>query len=339
MLWQLLLGIVEGGLIPGASPAYDRTDILPLDLMSQWFGAHPELHHGQDFPLWKSHPKGYECAKEPKEAILVGMPTIPRSGNTYFRKLLELSSGFATGNVWEQAERWEKCTDHVNTTYFDNMCTCGCINDCENVRQPKPSEPYVVKSHYPFLDKAKGQTSQFKTKKGKNVVLTRLIFTIRNPLDNFISWHRYQLRTEETLAEFIDAWADHFAFWFNRAADKCIQTTVIRYEDFIKPGMTGDVMEEMLRGIGYKPDKGRIQKALKRWPVREDKLDPYVYYHPELIANNQTLFNPSAVSAVDKAAPLLEQLGYGFLVDKVRELAGRAPTTEARKATAFHVMT
>lgn len=99
-------------------------------------------------------------------------PTVPRSGSSMTRTLLEIATGISTGTVFREGGAW-------NERAHAFVSSCGAVGDCNHVHAPKGTEPIVVKSHYPFLE-AKGVAFG-------NDCVSGILMTVRHPLDNYVA--------------------------------------------------------------------------------------------------------------------------------------------------------
>merc|ERR1719326_1518718 len=141
--------------------------------------------------------------------------SVPRSGNSWVRQLLELASGVATETVLPEAyqappsgagENEEIQAVSSNGSKLFGY-SCGRINYCDRVSLPKPGALRIVKTHATFLSSRKDERGLLASDAGVGAFL---LPPIRNPLDNYEAWKRYhngfkkKTYPGDNLSEFLD---------------------------------------------------------------------------------------------------------------------------------------
>lgn len=174
------------------------------------------------------------CGSDQQYARIL-FPTVPRSGSSMTRALLENATSVATGAVYWEGGRWnEQARAFIHE--------CGGNRDCERVHVSNGSEPMVIKSHYPFLGQ---QDAAF-----GNDCVSAIVMTVRHPLDNYIAWMTFlarqktdqplngdtlidvkKIRDGFTFAAFVKLWQQHHTFWHAFAVRHSIPLLQVRYED------------------------------------------------------------------------------------------------------------
>lgn len=76
--------------------------------------------------------------------LLVGVATVPRTGNGWFRGLFEGTTGLRSLSVFAEPSY---VLDPLSLAF---QSPCGWLNDCAALRSPLPSEPFLIKTHFPF---------------------------------------------------------------------------------------------------------------------------------------------------------------------------------------------
>jgi len=182
-----------------------------------------------------------------KSHIRVALPTVPRSGNLWFRDLWQKATGRTTGSVY------------VERGFFDIACSAwlkkdaGATPDCQN------GEHVLVKSHTPFLpiDKNYLYDADFSN-------ISYAINIIRNPFDNRRAWSKYTT-IPILMQQFSYQWRAHHEFW-ESAGRMGLARYMLRYEDMLL-----DVEKEMRGALNAIPGKKlwteeKLQTAVKERP-------------------------------------------------------------------------
>lgn len=151
--------------------------------------------------------------------------SVPRSGNGWMRLLIERATGRATESVFNEKfmsgppqQRTQKTSSQsAQTDLFGHRC--GLLGDCDRVVRASDQESVVVKTHSPFLISthspyaaaAPGDPPVSDAGVGAFALLA-----VRNPLDNYNAWVRYEeargnrsAHKHRTLDDFLDAWSHH----------------------------------------------------------------------------------------------------------------------------------
>jgi len=175
-----------------------------------------------------------EEALKSKSHIRVALPTVPRSGNHWFRDLWEKATGRTTGAVFDSHE-----------TFFDGACSihlkrnAGATPDCKN------GEHVLVKSHTPFqaiMHKDYKYDADYSN-------LSYAINIIRNPFDNHRAWDKFYAPRKIFMQEFSYLWRAHHEFW-ETSGREGLARYMLRYED-----MLIDVEKELRGALDAVPGK------------------------------------------------------------------------------------
>lgn len=173
--------------------------------------------HGN--PSWCSSNKSASYSR-------VFFPTIPRSGSTFARELIENSTGIATESVYKEGGKYslESKSFHKN---------CGIHGDCSRVRKRNSGEPAMIKTHFPFMGPEFDETQE---------CVSKIIMTVRHPIDNYIAWiaykgfikgeiHALKSRRRMKFPMFLELWELHHNYWHAYAHLNDIPLLQFRYED------------------------------------------------------------------------------------------------------------
>ena len=120
-----------------------------------------------------------------------------------------------------------------------------------------PTEPVVVKTHYPFHKPAKHIAPA-----------AAILLLVRNPLSNYDGWRRYLNEVGKpevadlTLVRFSRYWGSHVKFWVTRATVLCVRLYEVRYEDLVNAEAAG--LYGILKGTGLFDDLGLRSSAVRR---------------------------------------------------------------------------
>lgn len=267
---------------------------------------------------WK-HAGGAHCHNSQSA---VWLATVPRSGNSWLRNLLEEASGIATEAVFVG----EPCFTPAKET----SCKCGQSGDCTHVHLHHGADKYVIKTHFPFL--------------GPNVNLLELnkpiekaVLTVRNPLDNYFAWNQFQdthkgykrrykgasvSRLLDTSSidtidvndfkVFLKKWMSHIKFWFT-TGNGCMNTTMARYEDLITSQR--DILSHLTDAIGY-PAADITRAVHASPPMNQSELSARnVFYNSNLLSKFRS--SKAADMLRSEASSLLDHMGYASLIRPV----------------------
>eukprot|EP00903_Cladosiphon_okamuranus_P021873 g20109.t1 len=201
----------------------------------------------------------------------VHMPSIPRTGSTWFRAMFETATSQPSFSMWPGG------TFKKKYTAFSSDDPCGSSLDhmegnlgskrkfaCRDLRPPNATSPILFKSHTPFFPSY-----------NKPSLLPEdtclLVLLVRNPIDNQDAWQRYMIGKGPNLRDYLPVWQGHLSHWVASAGD--IPIYIFRYEDMLLRA------EEVLRRIlgtfpgGWNWSEESITKAMRLFgpkkPFRE----------------------------------------------------------------------
>jgi len=177
--------------------------------------------------------------------------TVPRSGNSWMRRMLELASHLPTETVY-RGERMKKRPKHksqfvaadgrapfsVDTGLFEQPC--GMDNNCDLVFVRNCTASRVIaKTHSPFLQQLH---ARYHKHAGSDAGIGHsALISVRNPLDNFDAWYRYtgakgnfsspEGGRDINFKAFLQDWTEHMEYWLNNAKYHQVPSIFYRYED------------------------------------------------------------------------------------------------------------
>mmetsp|Transcript_24706 Transcript_24706/g.64366 ORF Transcript_24706/g.64366 Transcript_24706/m.64366 type:complete len:419 (-) Transcript_24706:2598-3854(-) len=266
-------------------------------------------------------------------------PTVPRSGNTWMRRMLEAATAQPTWTVFK-AEHLRHhddsaiSEDHHSKVVYDSRARafvppCGVQNECDTVLQ-KNTTVVIVKSHSPFLMTAESAAySPTEMAKPRGVVWPEgitadvgiggtVVMAVRNPLDNYYAWHRYlKGKDKETQTgnfhHYLGRWRRHMTHWKQNAEQHKVPTLVYRYEDLFDDRCRVDVVRGALQLSGLydelRLDEAAVQAARNFRPTRELE-SALVRYRAEQEAT-YTATEEEVMAAMKE--PLVVEFGYAGL--------------------------
>lgn len=249
---------------------------------------------GNKWKFWKTLLSNAYCAEETMSdgGRRIVLASVPRSGSTWLRTLLEWSTNISTevccwgegGNYSERSRGFSSCQpiEWANGYRAPPAPACGRLHRSGVVAEPNTlttattpaaaatiaaarrtqrrnqPEPVVVKTHYPFH------------KPGKHLSpAATIVLLVRNPLSNYDGWRRYLAETRRgdaaatlSLASFGRLWGAHVRFWVMRATTSCTKLYEVRYEDIVDAEAAQ--LYGVLQGTGL-----FAQLGLHAWHVHE----------------------------------------------------------------------
>eukprot|EP00752_Nemacystus_decipiens_P011789 g10460.t1 len=237
---------------PGAKWELAMTD----DQDAEWLGLHNFDHryeHGSEEADRRVKKLGY-CR--------VHMPSIPRTGSTWFRAMFETATSQPSFAMWKEGGTFKQ-----RYRAFSSDDPCGASLDhmegnlhstrkfpCRDVRPPNATSPILYKSHTPFFPSYNKPSLMPEE-------TCMLVLLVRNPIDNHDAWQRYMFHQSILLREYLPIWQGHLSHWVASAGD--IPIYVFRYEDMLLRA------EEVLRRIlqtlpgGWNWSEDSIAKAMR----------------------------------------------------------------------------
>lgn len=189
-----------------------------------------------------------------KEWERVYLATYPRSGNHWFRYLIEEATHIATSSVY-----CDNDPPHMENPFpwGGYCCDHGYNGDC---RYPENDEFVLVKTHFPAQEKKVTRFDQCP------YYLT--IRVVRHPVDSFYSRYvrKYakESQTQSTVPtkrvkEFIDSWSRFQKYW-----NKKKNVLTIRYEDAL--ANPAAELKKMCNALNYEVTDEDIERAVAKHP-------------------------------------------------------------------------
>lgn len=142
------------------------------------------------------------------------LATVPRTGNHFFRRSFELSTGIATHAMYKEPNH--RC---------DNSAYDFCVADTGAYVNAEIGEPMIVKTHFPFI-------SHNKLEHGCG---DAVITILREPLHNYASWRRYTAEQGwelDSFSSFAQKSERFFDFW-ESCAEQVPKLTIL-YDTLVK---------------------------------------------------------------------------------------------------------
>eukprot|EP00899_Mesostigma_viride_P028324 jgi/Mesvir1/8677/Mv02618-RA.1 len=186
------------------------------------------------------------CAKD--APVVVVFATVPRSGNSWTRALVEAATGIRTETIYASPNR-----PNNHPLYGTRSARCEghlSFRACryKGARRASANDPVLIKQHYPFLPEKYNITSH---------KATFFLNSIRNPVDNCGAFQDYLRRKHHgknvvtKFPEFAKDWASFFDYWAH-PDDTDIKATprhVFRYEDLLSN--TQQTLSEILNATCF----------------------------------------------------------------------------------------
>eukprot|EP00043_Microstomoeca_roanoka_P003830 m.46018 g.46018 ORF g.46018 m.46018 type:complete len:407 (-) comp12217_c0_seq4:179-1399(-) len=287
---------------------------------------HAADRHLQKETLDMIPPNCKSCRCRPGHSLLprIVFASVPRSGNSWTRKIIELATGLATETVFPEtftiaspANASERLTRQSDLNPLTGLygSGCGIVHACGEVHRVTKGS-VVTKTHSPFL-----LTKEVGRKVGSYVgtdagVGTFLLLVVRNPLDNYDAWCRYlDLRNKErmSLDKFLDLWIEHHRYWQETEPFKSLPKYVFRFEDMGSTSKRVAILQQFLTESGLAASLGltnqSIEAAVRDPRVRLKSEDNHT--GEEHLADAFLQYSWADISRVRaKAKDLLEKFGY-----------------------------
>lgn len=149
--------------------------------------------------------------------------TVPRSGNTFSRMLLENLTGISTDSVYDV----EGIFSNRSTSYGR---PCGKTNDCDRIHRSSQGDMVIIKTHFPFM------YPEFDERE----CVSKILMTIRHPVDNYLAWASFEgkgriqsltFRNSMNFKKYFQLWEAHHTYWHAFASRKKVPLLQYRYED------------------------------------------------------------------------------------------------------------
>ncbi|CAM9414509.1 unnamed protein product [Discosporangium mesarthrocarpum] len=291
------------GILPRSG--YSWTFAMTKDVNWDWLGLHS----------WNSSYK-FGSARSDEIVSQTGyckvlMPSVPRSGCTWFRTLFEVATGLPSFSVFEldggsyKPQYQAYSSDNPCGTSMSEMEGKKVAQEkypCRNIRPVQGSDPILLKSHYPH------HPAMLPTN------ICAVVLIVRNPLDNYDAWDRYISWSAGRFSEWLTRWSGHITHWMANTAETPL--FVMRYEDLI------DQPKEILRRLFTSLPVG--------FPWTEESLDRAVSLYGPKVTFEQGCgksfkgYSPGELELVRRNhRGLLEHLGYKFFPDDKAGQRGR----------------
>eukprot|EP00040_Diaphanoeca_grandis_P041630 m.263184 g.263184 ORF g.263184 m.263184 type:complete len:438 (+) comp49241_c0_seq1:399-1712(+) len=196
--------------------------------------------------------------------------TVPRSGNSWMRRMLERASHLPTETVY-RGERVKKRPRNeaqyvaldgrapfsVDTGLFEQPC--GMDNNCDQVYVRNCTASTVIaKTHSPFLQQ---MHARYHKHAGSDVGIgASALVSVRNPLDNFDAWYRYtgakgnfssaEGGRDVNFKAFLEDWTEHNQYWLTNAIQHQVPSIFYRYEDLTIDKCRFNIIKSALQESG-----------------------------------------------------------------------------------------
>ena len=142
--------------------------------------------HNIIFPMPKSHINS--VLSMPGYLHDISYPSVPRTGNTWVRSMIDVASGLAVECVFPEfnGERQNRSGNYAPK--------CGAVPKCSKVRISRDGEPFVSKTHFPYM--AIGSLcGESRRINGHTCQYASAIMPVRNPIENYLAWERFAFCT------------------------------------------------------------------------------------------------------------------------------------------------
>ncbi|CAN0390967.1 unnamed protein product [Pylaiella littoralis] len=201
----------------------------------------------------------------------VHMPSVPRTGSTWFRAMFETATSQPSFSMWPEGGTLKR-----NYKAFSSDDPCGANLDhmegnlrsrktyaCRDLRPPNATSPILYKSHTPFFP-SYNKPSLMPSE------TCMLALLVRNPIDNYDAWQRYSFKSSILMREYLPTWQGHLSHWIAAAGD--IPIYVFRYEDMLL--RAEEVLRKVLQALpgGWNWSEESIAKAMRQVPDLEPQL-------------------------------------------------------------------
>ena len=262
----------------------------------------------------------------------ISLASVPRSGNTWTRMLLEAATGISSESVFYEEGTKPR---HRTGTY---SADCGEINDCDNVHPAEIGEPVVIKTHAPFLAPDLICSDPNITMDGFKCNVNYALLLVRNPLENYLAYIRYRsdvynahglpergMDRRRQMKRVISRWAGLNDFWRSYGTP----LTSFRYEDLLVDtwGILGGVLQstglrDLVPGIDAKFAAAQMNPRL----------------HPDKSLSSHEFFSREMYMSLEASdlrwilathRPMLARYGYDLLYEVWLEAIEGRETDEA----------
>ncbi|CAM9143526.1 unnamed protein product [Ectocarpus sp. 4 AP-2014] len=193
----------------------------------------------------------------------VHMPSVPRTGSTWFRAMFETATSQPSFSMWQEGGTFK---EHYRA--FSSDDPCGASLDhmegrlqsqkkfaCRDLRPPNATSPILYKSHTPFFPSYNKPSLMPEE-------TCMLVLLVRNPIDNHDAWQRYMHHKSIVVREYLPLWQGHLSHWVAAAGD--IPIYVFRYEDMLL--RAEEVLRRILHALpgGWNWSEDSIAKAMRQ---------------------------------------------------------------------------
>ncbi|EDQ90031.1 uncharacterized protein MONBRDRAFT_32234 [Monosiga brevicollis MX1] len=162
------------------------------------------------------------CRVETIQSEKIVFPTVPRSGNTWSRSILEIITGRASESIFSEGRNKSNPVARRASGFYARAC--GQTHLCKDVRANKMEDIAIIKTHHPWIRKNRFSVPG---------IGTMLLMTTRNPLDNYLALMRYSPNKSIGPRAFAMRWNNFFNFWLKENVHRNLPLQVIRFEDLV----------------------------------------------------------------------------------------------------------
>eukprot|EP00040_Diaphanoeca_grandis_P033056 m.201558 g.201558 ORF g.201558 m.201558 type:complete len:427 (+) comp32800_c0_seq1:187-1467(+) len=262
--------------------------------------------------------------------------TVPRSGNTWMRRMLETASRVPTHTVFAGERIKSNPNPSIRQFTLSEHCPlsnesrlmyqpCGVENDCDmvSIGAAVPST-VVAKTHSPFVRKQGFADTTSDVGIGASALIA-----VRNPLDNFEAWWRYSVdkgrsqssfdskddtSSRANFKTFFKEWTNHIEYWINNADFHKVPTIFYRYEDLVHTECRTNIVRTALQNSGL-----WSELRLSDYDAQEASID-----HPPSKVMDTAVHSSKGKAKMSEAysreeiefaikSPLVKMFGYDVL--------------------------
>ncbi|EDQ84511.1 uncharacterized protein MONBRDRAFT_30179 [Monosiga brevicollis MX1] len=237
-----------------------------------------------------AHCQNCVCIQGEPSIPRIVMASIPRSGNSWSRDMIELVTKRATETVFPETFRaFEDGPNSERETYSATWSEasdlyrheCGHVHDCSHI---KPGSDFIVaKTHSPFILTHGGAAGTHGTNLSDAGVGVFNILPVRNPLDNWDAWHRWLVGKgrNEQLAEwpldrFVEHWLGFHRLWQDTLPYSAQPRYIFRFEDLASDDKRVRLFHGLVNVLPYGNRKAGDEMAKSMAAVEAALSDPRV---------------------------------------------------------------
>jgi len=276
--------------------------------------------------------------------------TMPRTGNTYARKLLENATGIVTESVFKEDGKinrrtgaWARKCGGIPLQSRQGKGK-GHTYNCRHIRRSQGEMPVFVKSHSPvdMGSAAKGDLSIVEQLRIEKRKATCFLLIVRNPIDAYAAELRFLSKDVQTFSKSMGSggklpsnipltfrgfmrhkFLRYLNYWGRRVHERKVSTFLLRLEDLVEnPALA---VRSILKCFG-------VQNLF----AQDADLKVFVNKVRSSGASSSTAAQGSGFELVMKLAPkwyrelhnyedVLEKFGYSYFRGSGREEFGEKP--------------